>query len=367
MDAEDRSLQALKEQMTEEQRQDMADLLKAELERREKEKQMGNMSTLTPSKPKSRVKSSGMSDSLGPNEMGEIYGEVNDQVKSLRLKQLERQLSDAKQQQKRMGKYVARKEKKLGKIKNPFASKRPSMLDSMPPEVEQAVRESGINLPPKQAQVRSAVSLKSVALIGGIVVLAGLKIMTSSGLVNASGEKSITQELDELAAIDNPLEAGAIAGHPEARGMIPRAPANPEERKLVGWSFADKELLSQLDARRVELEHRRAAVERREAELEMRGKALAEKLAELRTISSKLEKKRKEKDHRYEARLEQLATVYGSMAPKDAAPLIGRLDENIALALLERMPGKRMGQILALMPPQRAIELTKSLTNRHSL
>ncbi len=363
MDAADQALLDLKEQMTEEQRQDMADLLKAELARREKEKLMGSMSSLTPPKPKSKVKSSPLSNSLGPDELGEVYGQVNGQVKSLRLKQLERQLADAKKQQKRLGKHVAIKEKKLGRIKNPFATKKSSILDSMPPEVEQAVRESGVNLPPRKAAGPSG---KNIALFGGIALLVGLKLLTSTGLVKASPETTLSQELEQLAA-----ETAAATVAPDtaqdARALAPLAPISPEERKQVGWSFADKELLSQLDARRVELEHRRSAIERREAELEIRGKALAEKLAELRTISSKLEKKRKEKDNRYEARLEQLATVYGSMAPKEAAPLIGRLDEEIALSLLERMPGKRMGQILALMAPERAIELTKSLTDRRAL
>lgn len=362
MDAADQALLDLREQMTEEQRQDMADLLKAELERREKEKLMGSMSSLTPPKPKSKVKSSPLSNSLGPDELGEVYGQVNGQVKSLRLKQLERQLADAKKQQKRMGKHVADRERKLGRIKNPFASKKTSMLHSMPPEVEQVVRESGIQIPPKKA---SSGSNKNALLLAGIAALIGLKVLTSSGLVNASNEPTLSEELDALAA--ETALAGESSATEQARSLAPLPAIAPEERKQVGWSFADKELLSQLDARRVELEHRRSAIERREAELEVRGKALAEKLAELRTISSKLEKKRKEKDNRYEARLEQLATVYGSMAPKEAAPLIGRLDEEIALSLLERMPGKRMGQILALMSPERAIELTKSLTDRRAL
>jgi flagellar motility protein MotE (MotC chaperone) len=55
------------------------------------------------------------------------------------------------------------------------------------------------------------------------------------------------------------------------------------------------------------------------------------------------------------------------MAPKEAAILIAKLEPEIALSLLERMPGKRMGQILSLMDPARAIELTKGLSDKKQL
>ena len=52
------------------------------------------------------------------------------------------------------------------------------------------------------------------------------------------------------------------------------------------------------------------------------------------------------------------------MAPTEAAPLIAKLDDEIGLTLLERMPEKRLGQILSSMNQDRAIELTKRLTER---
>ena len=59
----------------------------------------------------------------------------------------------------------------------------------------------------------------------------------------------------------------------------------------------------------------------------------------------------------------KLANVYGSMNPQEAATLIEKLDSQIALGLITRMPEKRIGQILALMSPEKALTMTKMLSN----
>ena len=126
---------------------------------------------------------------------------------------------------------------------------------------------------------------------------------------------------------------------------------------------APETVLADLDARRVELENRRAALDRREAELQGQFSALNERLAELRGLTNRLSEVRKERDAQHETRMEQLANVYGAMAPAEAAPLIAKMEDGIALGLLERMAGKRMGQVLAVMDKDRAIELTKLLSD----
>ncbi len=52
------------------------------------------------------------------------------------------------------------------------------------------------------------------------------------------------------------------------------------------------------------------------------------------------------------------------MNPKEASLLIEQLDITIALGLLERMPEKRIGQILSLMSPDRALTITRMLSGR---
>jgi flagellar motility protein MotE (MotC chaperone) len=52
------------------------------------------------------------------------------------------------------------------------------------------------------------------------------------------------------------------------------------------------------------------------------------------------------------------------MNPPEAAHLLEQLDVQVALSLIERMPEKRIGQILSLMNAQRALELTNLLSTR---
>jgi len=130
------------------------------------------------------------------------------------------------------------------------------------------------------------------------------------------------------------------------------------------WSAQEKDILTQLDSRRVELEKRRDALDRREQEVKNQAQALVERLAELRGLTSKLQEFRKEREHKQEGRMAQLANVYGGMDSAEASNLISRLEDPIALELLERMPEKRMGQILGFMEKGRAVDLTRLLTEK---
>jgi len=125
-----------------------------------------------------------------------------------------------------------------------------------------------------------------------------------------------------------------------------------------------KQLLAELDRRRVELERKSQALEERERDLDELSEQLTNRTAQLSGLVEKVQQVRKSDDVQEDKRFEQLSEVYGSMPPKDAAPLIEQLDESIALKLLDHMSGKRMGQILSLMSQKRAVELTRKLSKK---
>jgi flagellar motility protein MotE (MotC chaperone) len=130
------------------------------------------------------------------------------------------------------------------------------------------------------------------------------------------------------------------------------------------WSKEEVKVLTALDNRRAELEERSARVDRREMELAARDRDVAVRLADLKELTEKLKIEREKGDKQRNNQLDQLANVYGSMNPPEAAHLLEQLDIQVALSLIQRMPEKRMGQILALMNAQRALELTNMLSNR---
>ena len=125
-------------------------------------------------------------------------------------------------------------------------------------------------------------------------------------------------------------------------------------------------ILTALDTRRAELEERSRKTEEKELELSRRDKEFVTKLVQLKELTEKLKMEREKDEKKRDTQLDQLANVYGSMAPQEAAALMEQLDITIALSLLERMPEKRIGQILALMTPARALAVTKLLSGKNS-
>jgi flagellar motility protein MotE (MotC chaperone) len=154
------------------------------------------------------------------------------------------------------------------------------------------------------------------------------------------------------------LVVSGIGQVEEAQAVVVRAPAGPK------WSKEEVKILTALDARRVELEERSNRLEKREGEFSTRERELAIRMTELKELSERLKLDREKGEKQRNVQLDQLANVYGSMNPPEAAHLLEQLDIQVCLSLIERMPEKRMGQILSLMNPQRALELTNLLSKR---
>jgi flagellar motility protein MotE (MotC chaperone) len=155
------------------------------------------------------------------------------------------------------------------------------------------------------------------------------------------------------------IEASGIAEvEPVQATVVASAPVGPQ------WSKEEVKILTSLDHRRAELEDRSARIEQKEMELNARDRDLAGRLTELRELTERLKIEREKGEKQRNGQLDQLANVYGSMNPPEAAHLLEQLDVQVALSLIQRMPEKRIGQILSLMNAQRALELTNLLSTR---
>jgi flagellar motility protein MotE (MotC chaperone) len=156
------------------------------------------------------------------------------------------------------------------------------------------------------------------------------------------------------------IEASGVVDVQPAQAAVVAAPV------VVGpqWSKEEVKVLTALDHRRAELEERSARMEQRELELTARDRDIAGRLSELRELTERLKVERQKGDKQRNVQLDQLSNVYGSMNPPEAAHLLEQLDIQVCLTLIQRMPEKRIGQILALMNPQRALELTNLLSRR---
>lgn len=151
-------------------------------------------------------------------------------------------------------------------------------------------------------------------------------------------------------------------------GKVPVAQAAVVQplRPIVEEKFNKQEieLLKKLDSRRAELEQRKRSLDERAQDLDRRDREFAARLTQLRELTGKLQGERQNNDKKKSTQIEQLANVYGAMNPPEAAALLEQLDVTTALALIEKMPEKRIGQILALMTAERALMLTKMLSGK---
>jgi len=154
------------------------------------------------------------------------------------------------------------------------------------------------------------------------------------------------------------LEAIGVGEVQPAQATVVALPSGPQ------WSKEETKILTSLDHRRAELEERASRLEQREHEFVARDRDLAVRLTDLKELTERLKIEREKGDKQRGSQLEQLANVYGSMNPPEAAHLLEQLDIQIALSLIQRMPEKRIGQILSLMNAERALELTNRLSSR---
>ncbi len=160
------------------------------------------------------------------------------------------------------------------------------------------------------------------------------------------------------------MESAGFATATPVEASYMAAPKMHPTDAAAGFSREDLKVLTALDGRRVELDDRSKRLDDRQADLEKRDREFATRLTQLREMTERLSIERDKGEKKRSAQLDQLANVYGSMNPPEAAALIEQLDVQIALGLLERMPEKRIGQILALMSPARALSITKMLSSR---
>ncbi len=126
-------------------------------------------------------------------------------------------------------------------------------------------------------------------------------------------------------------------------------PPSPEAERLVGELRAMKRRLA---AREAELDARERAV----GELEAEALRLLQQVESLRAA---LDEQITEWEQENDSRIARLAKVYAEMPPAKAAPLLEGLDLDLATRLLTRMKHKDSAQVMALLPNEVALRLSR--------
>ncbi|MDR1577577.1 MAG: hypothetical protein LBT86_05030 [Deltaproteobacteria bacterium] len=169
-----------------------------------------------------------------------------------------------------------------------------------------------------------------------------------------------------LAPASPPPQTSASPTAPPLPPSGPTSPQTAEEQSRRSFELTRRE--TQLNAREqaikeleADLNVRIAAAERSKTELKdlvTRNEAILE---EQKALSIK---QKNEEDALKDARLEHLVLAFKGMKPDQAGQLINSMDDMVAVSILSSMPGSNAGKILAMVQPEKAARLIKSISER---
>ncbi|HLK11888.1 MAG TPA: hypothetical protein VKW76_10940 [Candidatus Binatia bacterium] len=172
--------------------------------------------------------------------------------------------------------------------------------------------------------------LKALALASVAVKVAVLGALWWQSAARAAGDR-----------VDSPAAAPAAAPEPLAQGRGMR------------------EMLAAIARRGAELDQREKALADREAAVAALEKTIAS--AAPPVVSGAAAPPAAGGPAEAEAPVVALTKVYETMKPEEAGPILDRLDDSTARAILAHMKERSIGAILAAMSRDRAVEVTKVL------
>lgn len=154
-----------------------------------------------------------------------------------------------------------------------------------------------------------------------------------------------------------------------AMAQAPPAPAATPAPAAENSANADSQAANATNAvpatdeeRAQALNAREQALDRKEAELKALEAELDGKLENLRALEIRMQKLIDSAGTIQDEKMAHLVDVYSNMKPKQAAQVLETLEESIAVRILAGMSGRKAGEILSSVRPDRAAFLSEALT-----
>ncbi len=116
-----------------------------------------------------------------------------------------------------------------------------------------------------------------------------------------------------------------------------------------------------LEQKRAQLEKEGERLKEERKRIEALKQELDEKFVKLTKIQDAIQSKLDEKKILQDKRIKHLIKIYTTMPPKKAAALIEKLEMEIIIAVLSKMKGENVGQILPYVPPEKAAAISERL------
>lgn len=124
------------------------------------------------------------------------------------------------------------------------------------------------------------------------------------------------------------------------------------------------EMLAAINEERGLLDNQRAALAQRAAEIDLASEALAIETARLDELKTEVESLLERANAAHVADVDRLVALYSNMKPKDAAAIMDDLDLEVTITVLGTMAERNAAPILAALNPVRARALSLILLER---
>ncbi len=211
----------------------------------------------------------------------------------------------------------------------------------------------------KVPQVRLLPSLMvcAAALLGLKLISIGVGVETLlSGVQPAHAEEAESADAETAENTESEPDGAAT---PEVAEVDPSVRLAPEDFDRP--SNAEQNVLRSLSQRRKALDARERDIQMQARLLEASERRVQARIDELKEIEGRIEALFGVQEEAQEQQLASLVTMYSNMKPKDAARILGQLDMDVLIQVVQRMSERKMAPILAAMDPIAAQELTVEL------
>jgi len=119
--------------------------------------------------------------------------------------------------------------------------------------------------------------------------------------------------------------------------------------------------LKEIQKQREELRAKEEKLRKLEERLSAQKEELKREGEKLLALKNKLEELTGQERTRQSERVSWLASVYGQMRPEEAAPIIEKLNEDLAISILSQMEEREASKILGAMEDTRAAQLSEKI------
>jgi flagellar motility protein MotE (MotC chaperone) len=239
-----------------------------------------------------------------------------------------------------------------------------------PPNAEAAIAPAAASVPAPVVAVQAVSSMASGA--------AALVAMSSSGALAAEpaiplapGDEDLLRPQKPPSVQNQPAQPAGTPAPP--RSVAPQLPPNQVNNNAREEALNRREF--ELNRREDLLNTREEALKNLESDVNTRILAAERAKGEMETLIARnqaildeqkalREQQQAEDEQLKDARIEHLVTAFKSMKPEQAGALITSMDDAVAVSILSAMPGSNAGKILAMVTPDKAARLVKSISEQ---